>query len=72
MSKYAERIAREYPLRFKPKEKEAFRLYLMGALREMGYTPKLQSRETALKVGGNVTNVVAGDPEAAKVVFIAH
>ena len=72
MSKYAERIAREYPLRFKPKEKEAFRLYLMGALREIGYTPKLQSRETALKVGGNVTNVVAGDPETAKLVFIAH
>ena len=72
MSKYADRIAREYPLRCKPKEKEAFRLYLMGALREMGYTPKLQSRETALKIGGNVTNVVVGDPETARLVLVAH
>ena len=72
MSKYAERILREYPMRFKPQEKEAFRLYLMGALREMGYTPKLQNRETALKIGGRVANVVAGDPETAKLVFIAH
>lgn len=72
MSKYAERIAREYPVRFKPKEKEAFRLYLMGALREMGYDPHLQSRETALKVGGHVTNVVAGDPETARIILVAH
>lgn len=72
MSKYAERILREYPMRFKPKEKEAFRLYLMGALREMGYDPKLQNRETALKIGGRVANVVAGDPEMAKLIFIAH
>ncbi len=72
MSKYAERIAREYPVRFKPKEKEAFRLFAMGALREMGYDPKLQDRETALKVGGRVTNVVAGDPEKAKLILTAH
>ena len=72
MSKYAERVLREYPIRFKPKEKEAFRLYLMGALREMGYDPKLQSRESALNIGGRVTNVVAGDPETAKLIFIAH
>lgn len=72
MSKCAERITREYPLRFKPKEKEAFRLYLMGALREMGYAPRLQSRESALQIGGNVTNVVAGDIESAKLVFVSH
>ena len=72
MSKYAERIAREYPVRFKPKEKEAFRLYAMGALRELGYEPRLQDRETALRIGGRVTNVVAGDPETAKIVLVAH
>lgn len=72
MSRYAERIAREYPVRFQPKEKEAFRLWLMGALREMGYDPKLQSRETALHIGGNVTNVVAGDPETARLILVAH
>ena len=72
MSKYAERTAREYPVRFKPKEKEAFRLYAMGALRELGYEPRLQDRETALRIGGRVTNVVAGDPETAKIVLVAH
>ncbi len=72
MSRYAERILRDYPLRFKPKEKEAFRLYLMGALRELGYDPKLRSRETALQFGGQVTNVVAGDPETAKLILVAH
>lgn len=72
MSQYADRIAREYPVRYKPKEKEAFRLYLMGALREMGYDPHLQYRETPLKLGGRVTNVVAGDPDAAKLIFVAH
>ena len=72
MSRFAERIARECPVRFKPKEKEAFRLFAMGALREMGYDPKLQHRETMLKVGGRVTNVVAGDPETAKLILIAH
>ncbi|MBQ9460256.1 MAG: M28 family peptidase [Oscillospiraceae bacterium] len=72
MSKYAERINREYGTRRKPKEKEAFRLYLMGALREMGYSPALQSRESPLRVGGQTTNVVAGDPEKAKLILIAH
>ena len=38
-------------MRFKPKEKEAFRLYAMGALRELGYEPRLQDRETALRIG---------------------
>lgn len=72
MNGYAERIARSYPMRYRQKEKEAFRLYLMGALRELGYDPKLQERETALRVGGRVVNVVAGDPEAAKLIFVAH
>ena len=72
MSRYAERILREYPVRFKPGEKEAFRLYLMGTLREMGYEPRLQSRETALQIGSRVTNVVAGNAETAKLVFVAH
>ncbi|MBE7008776.1 MAG: Zn-dependent exopeptidase M28 [Ruminococcaceae bacterium] len=72
MSKFVDRINREYPVRRKPKEKEAFRLYLMGTLREMGYDPKLQTKETPLQVGGQVTNVVAGDPEKAKLLLIAH
>ena len=72
MSRYADRILREYPVRRKPAEKEKFRLWLMGTLKELGYQPKLQSRETPLNFGGNVVNVVAGDPETAKVILIAH
>ena len=72
MSKYADRIAQEFPVRRKPQEKERFRLWLMGTLRELGYQPKLQSRETALQIGGHVTNVIAGDPETAKLILIAH
>lgn len=72
MSRYADRIAREFPVRCKPKDKEKFRLWLMGTLREMGYDPKLQHRETALRLGGDVTNVVVGDPEKAKLILVAH
>lgn len=72
MSKYAETILREYGVRRSAKEKERFRLYLMGTLRSLGYSPTLQSRETPLQMGGNVTNVIAGDPETAKLIFAAH
>ncbi len=72
MSKYAETILREYGVRRSAKEKERFRLYLMGTLRAMGYDPALQTRETPLQMGGNVTNVVAGDPEKAKLILVAH
>lgn len=72
MSEFGDRILREFPVRRKPQEKERFRLWLTGTLREMGYPTQLQSRETALRVGGHVTNVVAGDPETAKLLLIAH
>ena len=72
MSRYADRILREFPVRRKPSEKEKFRLWLMGTLRELGYDPKLQSRETPLQFGGNIVNVVAGDPEKAKLILVAH
>lgn len=72
MSKYAERILREFPVRKKPSEKEAFRLYLMGTLREMGYSPELQTVQTPLKIGSQAVNVVAGDPEKAKLILVAH
>ena len=61
MSQYADRIAREYPTRFQPREKEAFRLYLMGALRELGYEAALRG-----------ANVVAGDVETARLLLVAH
>ena len=72
MNRYAERILRDYPVRRRPEEKEKFRLWLMGTLRELGYQPELQSRQSALQFGGNVLNVVAGDPERAKLILVAH
>ncbi len=72
MSRYAEQIAREFPLRHKAQEKERFRTFLVGELRRMGYSAGLQSRESMLSRGGSVTNVVAGDPETARVILVAH
>ena len=72
MNRFADRMAREFPVRRKPTEKEKFRLWLVGTLREQGYQPKLQHRETALRLGGDVTNVVVGDPDKAKLILVAH
>lgn len=74
MNEFAQRIMQEYPVRRKAKEKEAFRLYLMGTLRKMGYEPFLQHDTSALSLSGitGSTNVVVGDPDTAKVIFTAH
>ena len=72
MNRFADRIAREFPVRRKASEKEKFRLWLMGTLRELGYDPKLQRRENALHFGGDAVNVVVGDPEKAKLIVVAH
>ena len=72
MRGYAERLLREYPMRRRQQEKERFRLWLTGALRELGYRTELQTRDTPLQTGGRVVNVVAGDPEQAKLLLVAH
>ena len=72
MSRFADRIAKEYPVRCSAKEKEQFRLWLMGALRELGYEPALQSKDSMLNFGGSMTNVIVGDPETAKLILVAH
>ena len=72
MNRFADRIAREVPARRKASEKEKFRLWLMGTLRELGYDPKLQRRESALRLGGDAVNVVVGDPQKAKLIVVAH
>ena len=65
MDQYAQRIARDYPVRRKAQEKENMRAYLMGQLREMGYDAKLNDC-------GRAMNVIAGDPERAKIFYAAH
>lgn len=72
MNGYVERMTREFPARRKAKEKENFRLWLSWELKRMGYSVALQSRESPLNFGGNVTNVVAGDPEKARLLLVAH
>ena len=72
MNEFAERIERDFPVRRKEKEKVDFRTWLVYTLKELGYSPKLESGTSALSAGGNVTNVVVGDIEKAKSVLAAH
>ena len=65
MNEFAERIERDFPVRRKEKEKVDFRTWLVYTLKELGYSPKLESGTSALSAGGNVTNVVVGDIEKA-------
>lgn len=65
MNKYAQRIARDYPVRRNAQEKENIRTYLVGQLRELGYDAKLQDC-------GKAVNVVAGDPDKAKLIIAAR
>ena len=72
MNEFAARIERDFSVRRKEKQKLEFRTWLVHTLKELGYTPKLESGESALSVGGSVTNVVVGDIEKAKIVLAAH
>ena len=72
MNEFAERIERDYPVRHKEKEKVNFRTWLVHTLKELGYSPRLEGGASALTMGGNMTNVVVGDIERAKIVLAAH
>lgn len=72
MNGYARILCERFPIRRTAAEKEACRLWLVGELKRLGYDAAPQARESPLAAGGHVTNVVAGDPERAKLVFIAH
>lgn len=65
MNRFVQRLAQEFPLRRKDKEKAEVRSWLLHQLREMGYDAQLQSARDA-------TNVVAGDVEKAKLLITAH
>ena len=72
MNGFAARIERDFSVRRKEKQKTEFRAWLVYTLKEMGYSPKLESGEYSLSLGGTLNNVVAGDPEKAKIVLAAH
>ena len=57
MNEFAERIERDFPVRRKEKEKVDFRTWLVYTLKELGYSPKLESGTSALSAGGSVSTV---------------
>lgn len=65
MNRYAQRIARDYPVRRKAQEKENIRAYLIGQLRALGYDARLDDC-------GRAVNIIAGDPERARIFYAAH
>ena len=65
MNQYAQRIARDYPVRRKAQEKENMRAYLIGQLRALGYDARLDDC-------GRAVNVIAGDSERARIFYAAH
>lgn len=65
MTPQAQKILAEMQVRKSRKQKEAFRAWLCGELEAAGYAP-------AVEKGFAARNVVAGNPEKAKVLLTAH
>lgn len=61
----SQKIMDDFQIRKSRKQKEAFRTWLCGELRNAGYGPNIEK-------GFAAQNVVVGDPEKAKVIFSAH
>ena len=68
MTEAANTVLTAYEVRKTKGQKEAFRAWLCRELEQLGYAPRVESRR-ALVMNHNV---VAGDPEKAKVLFTAH
>ena len=65
MTEQSRKIMAEMQVRKSKKQKEAFRSWLCGELEAAGYAPRVEE-------GFAARNVVAGDPEGAKVLLTAH
>ena len=65
MTTQSRKIMEDFQIRKSRKQKEAFRGWLCGELKKAGYAPGLEK-------GFAARNVVAGDPDTAKVIFSAH
>lgn len=61
----SQKIMEDFQIRKSRKQKEAFRAWLCGELEKAGYAPGVEA-------GFAAKNVVAGNPETAKVIFSAH
>ena len=65
MTEQSNKIMAEMQVRKSKKQKEAFRAWLCGELEAAGYAPVVEN-------GFAARNVVAGDPDKAKVLLTAH
>lgn len=65
MTNQSQTVLENYQVRKSKQQKEAFRTWLCRELERAGYAPKIEK-------GFAAKNVVAGDPETAKVIFSAH
>lgn len=65
MTEQSKTLMEKFQVRKSKKQKEGFRAWLCGELEKAGYSPKVEKSWCA-------SNVVAGDPERAKVLFTAH
>ena len=65
MTEQSYKIMEDFQIRKSRKQKEAFRSWLCEELKKAGYAPSIEKKFTA-------KNVVAGDPDTAKIIFSAH
>lgn len=65
MTPQSHKIMEDFQVRKSRKQKEAFRRWLCEELEKAGYAPSVEK-------GFAAKNVVAGDPDAARVIFSAH
>lgn len=65
MTPLSQKILSDFQVRKTKKQKQAFRDWLCGELKKLGYEPTIEK-------GSFSRNIVVGDPETAKVLFTAH
>lgn len=68
MTEAAKTVLTAYEVRKTKKQKEAFRAFLCRELEELGYEPQVESGRSLV----TSHNVVAGNPEKAKILLTAH
>lgn len=68
MTEAAKTVLTSYEVRKTKRQKEAFRAFLCRELEQLGYEPRVESGRSLV----TSHNVVAGDPEKARVLLTAH
>ena len=60
-----EQITQQFPIRRSKEQKAAFRKWVMGEMKQMGYSPRVEEN-------GGSHNVVCGSPDGARITITAH